>query len=66
MARVVALKMIRGGPGVAVAETLARFHAEEAALAALQHPHIVPIIEAGVADGQLFYKIGRASCRERV
>ena len=32
LGRVVALKMIRGGPGLAVTETLARFHAEEAAL----------------------------------
>ena len=55
LGRVVALKMIRSGPGESAAETLARFRAEENALAALQHPHIIPIIEAGTAEGQLFY-----------
>ena len=38
----------------------------EASLAGkLSHPHIVKILDA-VMDGDMNYKIGRASCRERV
>jgi serine/threonine-protein kinase len=48
--RVVALKMILGG--AAGRDELARFRDEARAVAALDHPHIVQVFEAGEAGGR--------------
>jgi serine/threonine protein kinase/tetratricopeptide (TPR) repeat protein len=45
----VALKLIRGGFDDAVARQ--RFERERAILARLQHPHLVPVLDGGVAEG---------------
>lgn len=52
--RFVALKMIRWGIGAEPLE-LARFQAEILASASLSHPNLVPVLEAGVTEGQPFY-----------
>jgi serine/threonine protein kinase/tetratricopeptide (TPR) repeat protein len=56
-ARTVALKVI--APGVA-AEPLfqERFRREARAAASLEHPHLVPILEAGEEDGLLYLAMG--------
>jgi WD40 repeat protein len=54
--RVVALKMLLGGGSAGPAE-LARFRTEAAALARLQHPHIVQVFEVGEHDGQPFFSL---------
>src|SRR5439155_11691637 len=52
--RVVALKMILTG-GQANPKSLARFRAEAAALARLQHPNIVQIYDVGEAAGRPYF-----------
>jgi hypothetical protein len=49
LGRQVAVKMMAGPPG---ADSAQRFRAEARALAALQHPHVVQVFEAGQADGR--------------
>jgi len=48
--RLVALKMIRGGPHAAP-EHLARFRIEARAVARLRHPNVVQIFDVGQAEG---------------
>jgi eukaryotic-like serine/threonine-protein kinase len=52
--RIVALKMIRTGIQ-AGAKDLARFRAEAAAIARLQHPNIVQIYDVGEAEGRPYF-----------
>ncbi len=52
--RTVALKMIRGATFANEAE-YARFATEAEAAATLDHPHITPVYEVGVADEQPFF-----------
>ncbi len=54
--RLVALKMILAGVHAGKSE-LARFHAEAAAVARLQHPNIVQIHEIGEAAGKPFFSL---------
>jgi WD40 repeat protein len=54
--RLVALKMLRADH-TAGDEWLARFRAESAALARLQHPHIVQIHEVGEHDGRPYFAL---------
>lgn len=52
--RIVALKMILGHQLASHAD-VDRFHAEAQAAAALDHPNIVPVFEAGEWDGQHYF-----------
>jgi serine/threonine-protein kinase len=52
--REVVLKMVLHA-GQAGADDLRRFAAEAQTVAALDHPHIVPLYEVGQCDGQQYY-----------
>ena len=56
LGRDVALKLIHGGAWAGEQE-LARFRAEAALVARLDHPHIVPIFEVGEAEGMHFFSM---------
>ena len=69
--RDVAIKVLHPDLGAALGGE--RFLTEIRTTARLQHPHILPLLDSGDADGLLYYvmplvtgEIGRASCRERV
>jgi TolB-like protein/Flp pilus assembly protein TadD len=51
--RAVALKVLRDELGSAVG--LERFHREIHLAATLQHPHILPLFDSGIAHGRLWY-----------
>jgi hypothetical protein len=54
LGRVVALKMIRGDHAPAPAD-VRRFTAEARAMAALDHPHVVPVYEVGECQGRPYF-----------
>src|SRR5919202_286178 len=54
--RMVAVKMIRPGR-LADAEELRRFQNEAEAVANLDHPHIVPILEVGEHRGRRYFSM---------
>jgi serine/threonine-protein kinase len=54
LGRIVALKMLISG---ADERLLARFQAESQAVAALQHPHIAQVFEAGCVERQPYYAL---------
>ena len=66
--RSVALKMIRSA-ALATEDELRRFQNEAEAVALLDHPHIVPILEVGNHEGQRYFSmklIGNSSLDKRL
>ena len=59
--RFVALKMIKDGPGARPCD-IQWFRSEAEAVAALDHPHIVPILEAGEFGPLLYYRMKLIDC----
>jgi serine/threonine protein kinase len=62
--RIVALKRLAGGGDTRPtpfgdAEAVKRFLTEMRAVAELDHPNIVPILDSGVADGRFYYTMPR-------
>lgn len=51
--REVAIKVLH--PDLAAAVSAERFHREVRILAKLRHPHVVPLLDSGEADGLLYY-----------
>ncbi len=58
--RIVALKMIKTG-ALADDRQIRLFRSEAEAVAALDHPHIVPILDSGEHQGVLFYSMKRVN-----
>jgi WD40 repeat protein len=56
--RIVALKMIKAGI-LADERDVRQFRAEAEAVAALDHPHIVPVLDSGEHRGVLYYSMKR-------
>jgi serine/threonine-protein kinase len=54
--KVVALKMLRAGPGE-TPEAMRRLQSEARAVAALDHPHIVPLYAFGEQDGTPYFSM---------
>ena len=54
--RLVALKVVRAGHHASAAE-LDRFRTEAAAVARLQHPHVVQVFEVGQSGGLPFFSL---------
>src|SRR5262249_57181921 len=55
--RLVALKMIRGDQDSSSGEARSRFQTEAVAFAALQHPHIVQLLEIGEWEGRPYFSL---------
>lgn len=65
--RLVAIKVLR--PEISVTVGLGRFRQEIEIVAGLQHPHILPLLDSGEADGFLYYVmpyVDGESLRERL
>lgn len=65
--RLVAIKVLR--PEISVTVGLGRFRQEIEIVARLQHPHILPLLDSGEADGFLYYVmpyVDGESLRERL
>ncbi len=58
LSRVVALKMMRAG-NLADERQIRLFRSEAEAVAALDHPHIVPVLDSGEHQGILYYSMKR-------